>query len=352
MPFNRPTLSTLVERARDDLDARLPGADSRLRRSALDVLARVHAGAVDGLHGFQQWISRQILPDTSEGEVLARQAAIWGLQRKAAMSASGSIRVTGANGAELPAGTALLRGDGVEYLTTAAAVLAGGAAIAGVRAVEAGRGGNAEPGTRLTFVSPVPGVNAVAQVAAGAIGGGDDQESDDALRARLLDRIRRPPHGGSRSDYERWALEVAGVTRAWVTPGVFGPGTVGLQFVADGRANIIPTADEVAVVQAYLDPLRPVTAELFVTAPIAFPVALLIRAIPSTAAVKAAIAAEVEDLLAREAVPGGTILISHLREAISLAAGEHDHELVQPAGNVQVGPGYLVVPGPIHWVGG
>ena len=48
MSFTRPTLTELIGRSQDDIDARLPGADSRLRRSAVGVLATVHAGAVHG----------------------------------------------------------------------------------------------------------------------------------------------------------------------------------------------------------------------------------------------------------------------------------------------------------------
>ena len=42
MSFNRPTLSDLIARARGDIETRLPGADSTLRHSVLDVLARMH----------------------------------------------------------------------------------------------------------------------------------------------------------------------------------------------------------------------------------------------------------------------------------------------------------------------
>lgn len=103
--------------------------------------------------------------------------------------------------------------------------------------------------------------------------------------------------------------------------------------------------------QAYIEPLRPVTAQLTVFAPIAAPLPLVIRVSPSTPEVRASIEAEYADLLGREAQPGGTILISHIREAISLAAGEFDHELISPLGNAVASPGSLFVPGAIAWVG-
>ena len=51
MTLVRPTLSALIERARSDIETRLPGADSRLRHSVLDVLARTMAGAAAGIGG-------------------------------------------------------------------------------------------------------------------------------------------------------------------------------------------------------------------------------------------------------------------------------------------------------------
>jgi uncharacterized phage protein gp47/JayE len=350
MPFNRPILSTLIERARDDFDARLPGADSRLRRSVLDVLARVHAAATNGLYGFLNWISLQVFPDTAETEQLARWAAIWGVSRKASVPAAGGVDVTGANGSAIPAGTTLVRSDSVEYLTTADAVIAGGVATLQVEAIDAGVGGNAAAAQRLVFSSPVAGVNANATIAAGGLTGGADEEADESLRARLLDRIRRPPHGGNADDYRRWTLEVPEVTRAWVYPLQLGPGTVTVVFVMDGREDMIPTVDDVADVQAYIDVLRPVTADVTVIAPAPVALDFTISAAPPTAEVQAAVVAELEDLLFREAEPGGTILISHIDEAVSLAAGELDHDVTTPAGNVTAAVGSIFVMGAVTWV--
>jgi uncharacterized phage protein gp47/JayE len=351
MPFSRPSLTVLVDRVSDDIDSRLPGADSRLRRSVLNVLARVFAAGAHGLYGLLDWIWRQVFPDTAEAEQLARWASIWGLTRKGATLAMGYVKVAGVNGSMVPAAALLLRSDGVELVTAATATIAGGETIVAVAANAPGASGNTAAGSKLTFASPVVGVQAVATVEAPGLIGGGPEESDEALRARLLARIRRPPHGGNRSDYERWALEVPGVTRAWIYPLLLGPGTVSLYFVMDGRENPIPLPADVAAVQAYINERRPVTANVSVFAPRPEPLELTIQAFPSSPAVRAAIEAEVADLLFREAVPGGTLLISHLREAVSLAAGEVDHVVLAPDGNVSAEIGSIHVPGAITWVG-
>jgi len=227
--------------------------------------------------------------------------------------------------------------------------IAAGTASAPVSAETAGADALTVAGQPLTFLSPVAGVNATAIVAAGGIIGGADEEGDESLRARLLGRLRAPVRGGSASDYVAWALEVAEVTRAWPYANWNGLGTVKLLFVMDGRDDIIPEAGDVAVVAAHIAALRPVTADVTVTAPVADPLDFAIALTPNTMAVQDAVAAELRDLIAREAEPGGTILISHIREAISIAAGETDHVLASPAANVTAAAGAIVTMGDITW---
>lgn len=350
MPFSRPDLATLINRAEADIETRLPGADARLRRSNLNVLARVHSGATHGLYGYLEWISRQVIIDTADGDILERHGSIWGVTRKAASAAVGNVTVTGTNGAIVPADSTLARSDGVEYTTDAEAVIAAGVATIAVTAVEGGQAGNAAAASSLSFDTPIAGVSASATVASTALTGGADIETDDDLRARLLARIQQPPHGGAGYDYVAWALEVPGVTRAWVYPAELGLGTVTVRFVRDDDASPIPDAGEVAAVQAYIDALRPVTAQLTVVAPVAVPLNFTIDLVPDTAANRAAVEAELRDMLLRESEPGATILLSHIREAISLATGESDHILTVPAANVAHTVGQMATFGAITWV--
>lgn len=350
MPFQRPTLEELIERAAADIATRLPGADARLRRSNLNVLTRVHSGAVHGLYGYLDFVARQVMPDTAEREFLARWASVWGIARKSASYAEGNVTFTGTNGSIIPEGTLLQRGDGAEYTTDAETTIAAGTATVAATASVAGAAGNADAGVMLSLVSPITGVNTAATVAAGGIAGGADEESDESLLARLLARIQEPPHGGAAFDYVQWALDVPGVTRAWVYPQELGVGTVTVRFVRDDDPSIIPDAAEVQAVQDYIDERRPVTADVTVVAPIAVPLDFEISGLlPDSQAVRDAIAAELADLLRREAEPGGTILISHIREAISIAAGEHDHVLVSPTADVTHATGEIAVMGSITW---
>lgn len=350
MSFERPTLPALIDRAIADIESALPGADARLRRSNLNVLARMHAGASHGLYGYLAWLARQVLPDTAEAEYLERHASIWGVQRQTPAAATGTATATGASGVVIPAGTRYKRADDAEFVTTAEATIAGGAATLSLAASLAGQDGNTAAGSTLNIESPIAGLNAAATVDADGLSGGADSETDAALRARLLARIRKPPQGGAQSDYVAWALEVPGVTRAWCYPGELGAGTVTVRFVRDDDVSLIPDAGEVTAVQDHIDALRPVTAAVTVVAPVAVPLDYQIELTPDTAAVRAAVEAELRDLLRREAEPGAAILLSHIREAISIAAGETDHNLVAPAADVAHATGQMATFGAITWL--
>ncbi|MDH7971794.1 baseplate J/gp47 family protein [Sphingomonas sp. AR_OL41] len=341
-------MTQLIERAQGDIDARLPGADSRLRRNTLDVLARVHAGAMSGAYGMLDDISR-FLPDVAESDRLRRWCSIFGIVPKAAVSATGTVTLTGNDDLTAGAGTILTRADGGRYVITADSTIAGTTATASVTAEGEGMAGAMDAGQSLTFLSPVAGIAAICTVDAPGLIGGVDDESDDALRARLLLRLRSPIRGGAASDYVSWARDVAEVTRAWVYENWDGLGTVKVLFVMDGRDDIIPTSDDVTLVATHIDPLRPVCAEVTVAAPIATALDLTIHPVPDSADIRAAITAELSDLISREAEPGGTILISHIREAISIAAGETDHTLTTPSANVTVSAGHISTLGTITW---
>ena len=141
MTFARPALLDLVNRDRNDVLSRLQSTDP-LRRSDAEVYSRVLAGSAHELYGFIDWLSRQLIYDTAESEYLERWAAIWGITRKAAAAATGTVTFTGTNGAIIPTGTVLTAWDGVAYATTAAATIATGTATAAITASVAGAAGN------------------------------------------------------------------------------------------------------------------------------------------------------------------------------------------------------------------
>lgn len=347
MPLERPTLAELITRSESELAARL-GLATLLERSVLKVLARTWAGGLHGLYGYLDWITAQVTPLNSEAEILERWADLYGLARRAATAATGSVTFTGTTGTAVSTGAIVQRADGQRYRVTAGGSLVAGAATLAVESELAGLDGNAAAGTTLILAAPIAGITAVT-VAAGGITGGLDEETDDELRDRLRDFVSDRPQGGSHADYEAWAREVAGVTRVFVLEHGLGLGTVLVYFAVDNDpAGPFPSAGQVASVQDRIDDetrrdSRPVTAQVTVSAPTPLPVSVTLSVTPNTQAVQDAVRDSLEAMLRREGFPGRNISRSKFEEAISTANGEQDHTLAVPAGDLTVASGELPV---------
>ncbi len=354
MPFNRPTLVEIIERQITDVDSRLAGVSAQLRRSLVHALVRAEAGVAHGLHGHLAWLSDQIIPDTAETDMLDRHGSWWGVNRLAAVAATGSVSFTGTDGAVILAGTVIQRQDATQYSTDAEGTIVAGTVDVAVTALVAGSNGNASAGSTLELVSAIAGVDSALTVDVDGLVNGADIETDDGLRARLRTRVQQPPHGGASHDYEQWAKQIAGVTRVWSFPLWLGPGTVGVFFVRDDDATAIPDAAEVAEVQAHIDSVRPVTATVTVIAPIAAPQDLTIQLSPNTAELQAAITAELAYFFdtASQVEDGngsGTLLTSQIIEPIRVAAGDADVIVVTPAADITLTTGQLATLGTITY---
>jgi uncharacterized phage protein gp47/JayE len=345
MPFETPSLPVLIKRTQSDL------ASDSLRQSDAQVLARTLGGAAYGLYGYLNWIAEQILPDKADESTLERIAALRLNQpRKAAQSASGSVGFTASAGAVLDVDTLLQSNDGRTYKVTASRTTSNGLNSTTIAALDAGSLGNADAGMTLIPVQPILGIigNSFTVLAPG-LTGGIARESLESLRSRVIRSYRIIPHGGSAQDYETWALECPGVTRAWCRGSYPGPGIVSLYIMRDDDAQPVPNPEQLAEVQAYIEPLRPVTAELRVLPPVQVPVTYRLSLKPDTTAVRAAVEAQLRDLHNREGGLGDTLLVSHIREAISSATGESDHDLKSPVADVEAQSNQLLTFGGCVW---
>ncbi len=406
MSFERPTLAEIVVRVESDFVSRLSLAGAILRRAVVKALSRVIAGASHMLHGHLDYNARQLFPDTSDEAYLLRQASLFGLTKTAATFATGTSVVYGTNATVIPISTVLLRDDEAEYETDAEVTIAtltawaittayvvgnlrrnsgniylcitagtsagsggptttstditdgtahwryiaaGSAAVtAALTATEAGADSTLTIGEVVTFESPIAGATSTSTVAGSTVDGTDEESTED-LRTRLLERMQNRPSAGTEADYIAWAKEVAGVTRVWVSDAL-GAGTVSVRFVRDDDANFIPSAGEITEVQDYLDALRPVTAAVTVAAPTDTPIAFTIELTPDTSATRAAVEAELEDMLLRDAEPGGTTLLSAIQVAVGSAADVTDFTITVPAADVTRTAAQISSVGVITWL--
>lgn len=348
MPYEIPSLAALVQGATTDLNRQ--GVDEFLRHSDSAVLARVMAAGIFGLYGHQAWMAKQILPDTSDEDILERWAALKGVARTQSTFASGFVSVKGRSGTPVPKGFEWQDRSGKKVFATEDVVLVSDGAKVPARAVDAGVAGNMPGGLQLAAISPLAGLVESAEIDAAGFSGGADIEAVEAWRRRVVRSFRIQPHGGNADDYETWALECPGVTRAWCIPTWTGPGTVAVFFVRDGRESILPTAGEIQEVKDHIDSVRPVTAELYCAGPELLPVQYKLAVRPDTVATRASVEKALRQLHDDSSDLGVRMYRSHMTAAISGAPGENDHELFEPVGDVVPLRGQLPVFGGITWV--
>jgi len=331
MPFTPPLLPAIRADLLRDIKNQLPDAHVA-PDSDFYVRATSVASCVEGLYQHQAWIARQIFPDTADTEYLERHAAVRGLNRRPAVAASGFITVAGTPATLIAEGAIAVDARAERYQTIEdGAIGADGTVSIRARAVSAGSAGNAPDGTAATFKPALAGV-----VSAGlhAMQGGVDTETDSELLARLLDIIRRPPAGGNQYDYRRWALEVPGVTAAFVYPLRRGLGTVDVAVVSgDG----LPSLETLNAVREHIEDVRPVTAKhCVVLAPEVVNVNVHIAVAIHGVALDAVQADITSQLTAQFAdiAPGEPWIRSQAEALVSNVSGVADRVIVAPVGNV------------------
>lgn len=94
---------------------------------------------------------------------------------------------------------------------------------------------------------------------------GLNDETDDSLRFRILNKLQMPATSGNIHQYKQWALEVEGVGDAKIFPLWNGAGTVKVIVVnADKEPADVPILNSV---KAYIEEVRPIGATVTVAAP-------------------------------------------------------------------------------------
>jgi len=349
--FTRPTLPQLITTVRNDILTRL-ATDSTLaalRRTDAEVYGRVQAAAVHTVYGYIDYLARNLLPDQADEDWLTRHGNMKRCPRKAATAAAGYVRWdVESNGIRIETGVTIQRDDLVSFTTTAAAVSAGGVLRIPVICDVTGASGNTDDGLAMRLVSPVTGLTSAG--AADGIQGGADIEDLEVWRGRIIERWYWTPQGGADGDYEVWAKEVPGVTRAWIYRHWLGRGTVGVLVANSDLVNPIPDDATVTAVQDHIEPLAPVAgADIYVFAPTPKIVDFHIRLTPDTPEIRYAVIAEIRAMMLRDGIPDGTLKPSRISEAVSLATGEYSHELVSPTDDVKIEKAEIGVVGDFTW---
>lgn len=343
-----PTLTQVVNRARADIDGALGSSFALLRKSVEAVLATVTGGLAFGVYGKMLSIARNIVPGRENDEdVLEQNARLWlgnDDGRLPARAALFTITGTGTPPGAIPANTQFRREDGAIFVTEAEIQFTASPqsieVVSNATEGQPGFGvdGNTIAGSTLTLVSVVGFLDAdwIVDGDPGdpAQGSGTDEETNDALADRITFRAQNPPRGGAPGDYEAWAREVPGVAQAFESVNIIGANIVSVVIVRDDIDSPLPDIGLIAEVQAFLIENNPLAIRVTTFGPSLLPIDLSIALTPNTPEVQASVELSLRDAIARRAVPTGGFRHSHLTEAISLAEGELDHDLLSPTDDI------------------
>ncbi|WP_419879770.1 baseplate J/gp47 family protein [Citrobacter braakii] len=380
MPFKRKTLSELRTENQQFMQAELEKVGALLRFGNLKVLADMDAGMAHLHYAYLDYIARQCTPFTSTDEWLAGWMALKQAYRKAATAArSPEAQIKGTSGRTLDAGAVINRADGYQYTTDAGVTIgSSGTATVAVTAVlpdiaeditGGGSLGNADAGTILTLDANVSGIESTVTLIQPATGGADIEDEED-FRSRGLLAWQNPPQGGSDADYKKWALEVSGVTRAWVKRRLNGAGTVGVYIMCDRNDNggfpvgtdgisqledwgaVKATGDQLAVAD-HIYPQQTDTAIVFVCSPIKKVINVEISGIKNADSttvqgIKDALTA----LFFDEANPDGSgkVYLSDINGSIGGVSGTTGYILNSPTANITFAVGEIPVLGGVKFV--
>ena len=307
------------------------------------------AAQVQALSAQADWVLAQSFPQTAQGSFLDSHAATRGLSRASGVKAKGLLRFFSGEGAVLdcaiPEGCVAMTAGGVRFETTAPATLAPGEDHVDVpaQAVEAGAQGNVAAGTVLRMALPPVGIRACSNPA--PFEGGCDEESDDALRARILESFARLPNGANAAYYEHEALAHPAIAAARALGRARGLGTVDLVVASADGAPAEAVLDELA---ASLSAKREIAVDLRVLAPTlrTVDVSVAVKA-EDFAAAKARVEAALRAYFTGEKL-GKSVLRAKLIALVASVEGVENCTLTAPAEDLTLGAAELAVAGALN----
>lgn len=188
---------------------------------------------------------------TATDTYLDRGTSERGVNRLPASYAVGVVTLTGTPGTVLASGTVLATLNGTLFETTAEATIgAEGTTSVPIKAIVAGASGLVSAGTITVIPVSVAGLTAVNNSA--STYGGENEETDDELRARYFAEISQRAQDGNVAQYVKWAEEFSGIGRVRIFQLWNGANTVKVS-ILDAN-NTVAGQGLVDSFQEYLDP--------------------------------------------------------------------------------------------------
>lgn len=278
MPTSLPSVTSIVQKARQAFRAQLPGSDAWAFPNSLNVVSKVIGALTWGMLGRVADLDNSRFISKAQGPALVARCAELGITQWQAQYAAGKVDLDGPASYQLAAGATFTSPSGLTY-TTAAPVTLSNAGVGTVQVTcsVTGTQGNVAPLAPLTC-SDNNITSAV--VDASGIGGGAAIETYESLRKRGLFRLQNPPMGGSAADYVTWVQQALPFSEVWVDTS-YPPDVkvyVLMPTVYPTNAGV-PQAADIAAAQAFLNQVAPAQAVPQALAPTAQPINIALSGI-------------------------------------------------------------------------
>ena len=267
--FSSKTYQNIVT----EMLSRVPDTYDKRDTSPIPTALGPAAWALEGFYLSLNQVQQQAFVQTASGQSLDYLAVIAGLTR---YPASAAVRL-GVFNADIGIGTrfSTINGENsINFISTAVTTVsepAEGFYYYQMTAETAGTIGNEYTGPILP-ISTIPGLTSASLT--DILVPGDDTETDEAFRERIIEALNERPFGGNIASYRQYVLGLDGVGAVQIYPTWNGGGTVKLSVLG---ADWLPASAElVENVQNAVDPppnqglglgMAPIGAQVTVAAP-------------------------------------------------------------------------------------
>ena len=258
MKYNQETYETIKERILSNMDNFI---DKREGSFVSNMISPVGTEFAKYYFELDNILSIMFLEDATN-EYLDKKVNDFAVYRKLGTRSSGTIQVEGEVGTYIPKNSIVLSQAQLEFYTLNDIWLDEGINNIQVEAIEVGEKYNIIASSIDKFKIDVIGVKTVTNEK--EFIGGADAETDEELRARFFEIIRKPATSGNIYHYEQWAKEIDGINQARVKPLWNGAGTV--KVIVSNDNDIV----EESIIQKcrdYIEEVRPIGAEVTIITP-------------------------------------------------------------------------------------
>jgi len=273
--MNKPSLETLIQRAKASMVAHT-GQDN----PAIDALVAAIAGAVFGQYAYQDYLFKQLNPETAEESWLYVWSVRLDVDRVSGTVSSGTVTFTNTEGVvSISEGVIIKTEDDKLFKVT---TTTNSDQAVPVESLDLGEAQNLAAATELYLVTAVAGLNPDS-ITSDGLTGGSDIEDLEHWRERIIAAFTQRQAVGTVEDYVLWSKAAhPDIDFAWVLDN---DPEVGLVKVYVGTTANDPIIDEGTrqTVQDYLDQNRIAGCHVSALIPTAKPIDITLTGITDPA---------------------------------------------------------------------